>query len=447
MRAEDRPLGESAAGRRPVPVGLAGGDEGDVADAQALLFGRGRDDALARGHEHDLFGIVDVHLRARAVAEGELAHPELRALAADRVLVLVLADEQVSGPLRPPGGAYAFDDHGGQASPRAPRVNVPTRPALSADVMGTRTILVVALVLAAGACAAPAVPATSAGARLSPSLTPRAAHDVAVRLGSITGLGVAPDGSVYVVLFGANKIAHLSATGATLGSWGKTGAGPGDLGMPGNVAVARDGTVYVADHDNDRVQAFAPDGAFLRSFGAPGTGPGQFTHPVAIAVDAAGNVYVGEDRNARVQKFDPRGTLLLQIGSPGTGDDKFSDADGIAVDGAGNIWVSDYTQNRVQKFDATGKLLLAFGKPGTGPGEFAGPASLAVLPDGTLVVCDYTNDRLQLFDASGRFLEAIGQGGGDPGQLRRPWGVAVDARGTIFVSEYGNGRIQAFDPR
>src|SRR5438445_8477786 len=181
--------------------------------------------------------------------------------------------------------------------------------------------LTLALVVTAASCGAlgglsaspgpPASPARSGSPSFAVTAPPRAAHDVAISLGSITGLAAAPDGSLYVVAFGDNQIRHLATTGRSLGSWGKAGSGPGEFGLPGNIAVSPDGTVYVADHDNDRIQAFTPDGRFLRRFGSRRIGPGQFSHPVALAVDAAANVYVGEDRSARVLKFDRTHTIPL----------------------------------------------------------------------------------------------------------------------------------------
>src|SRR5205085_11723562 len=115
------------------------------------------------------------------------------------------------------------------------------------------------------------------------------ARILAERLGSITGIAVAADGSLYVVAFDDQKIVHLDASGGILGSWGRPGAGPGEFGHPAGIAVGPDGAIFVADHDNDRIQRFSAAGEYLGAFGTPGTGRGELSHPDAIAVDRAGN--------------------------------------------------------------------------------------------------------------------------------------------------------------
>ena len=54
-----------------------------------------------------------------------------------------------------------------------------------------------------------------------------------------------------------------SADGEYLLEWGSRGTGPGEFGLPHNLAVDADGRVYVTDRDNRRVQVFDADGGFL----------------------------------------------------------------------------------------------------------------------------------------------------------------------------------------
>src|SRR5690606_35144902 len=101
---------------------------------------------------------------------------------------------------------------------------------------------------------------------------------------------------------------------------GFPGAGEGEFLAPRDVAVAPDGTLFVLDSGNQRVQRFAADGTFIDSWGEPGMGPGQFSAdgqgPWGIAVDDA-HVYVADTWNHRIQKFTHDGQLVGMFGGAG----------------------------------------------------------------------------------------------------------------------------------
>jgi DNA-binding beta-propeller fold protein YncE len=63
-------------------------------------------------------------------------------------------------------------------------------------------------------------------------------------------------------------------------------------GKPTGLGVAPDGTVYAADTHYSRVMIFDPDGRHLGEFGSHGHGPGQFVLPSDVAVDEEGCIYV-----------------------------------------------------------------------------------------------------------------------------------------------------------
>ncbi len=71
-----------------------------------------------------------------------------------------------------------------------------------------------------------------------------------------TGLGVAPDGAIFVADFFNHRIQKFDPAGTFRVTFGQEGHGPGQFDRPTDVAVADDGTVYVADFGNGRVQVF-----------------------------------------------------------------------------------------------------------------------------------------------------------------------------------------------
>lgn len=80
------------------------------------------------------------------------------------------------------------------------------------------------------------------------------------------------------------------------------------LGRP--LALAWDGgRLYIADGVDCAVKVFSRDGRFLRSFGRKGAGPGELSLPSGLAV-AGGAVAVADKLNFRIQKFDGSGKLI-----------------------------------------------------------------------------------------------------------------------------------------
>jgi streptogramin lyase len=79
-----------------------------------------------------------------------------------------------------------------------------------------------------------------------------------------TGVGVAPNGDIYVSDGYANaRIHHFNAKGDLLSSWGEPGAGPSQFQLSHNLWVDTSSRVWVADRENSRIQIFREDGKFL----------------------------------------------------------------------------------------------------------------------------------------------------------------------------------------
>jgi tripartite motif-containing protein 71 len=119
------------------------------------------------------------------------------------------------------------------------------------------------------------------------------------------GIGVGPDGSVYVADNANNLIEFYGSRGHFNGLWGGEGSGPGELRRPVDIAVGPDGTVFVADAGNYRVQYFTPGGRYLGQWGEEGTEAGAFGWISALAVAPNGTVYVVDQGNGRIQYFKP----------------------------------------------------------------------------------------------------------------------------------------------
>ncbi len=160
------------------------------------------------------------------------------------------------------------------------------------------------------------------------------------------GIGIGPDGTVWVTDYDLDRIVHFDPNGKLLAAWGKAGDGPGEFASPVDVAVNAAGQVYVVDQYHHRIQQFSPDGHFLRTWGRQGKingvrsalnflladdHAGEFYYPSRIAIGSDDSVYVSDAYNNRVQVFDADGYFLHSIGGMGLWGGRFRVASGIAV--------------------------------------------------------------------------------------------------------------------
>jgi len=267
------------------------------------------------------------------------------------------------------------------------------------------------------------------------------------------------DGSVLVVDRRA-RVQRFSPDGLHLGEWTMPDQA---LGKPTGLGVGPDGRVWVADTHYHRVICYAPDGTELLRFGGYGMDPGQMIYPCDCEVGPDGNVWVAEfGGNDRIQVFRPDGTVLRQVGGPGREPGRFERPQSIAFTADGTeLVVADACNHRLQVLAIDGTPRRAFGVPGDGPGQLAYPYGLEVLADGTALVTEFGNHRLQRLDLrDGRSLGVVRAVEGVPvpinlhvidgdrvrsvpsgeNALRFPWAVGV--RGDrAFILDSGHSRV------
>jgi DNA-binding beta-propeller fold protein YncE len=249
-----------------------------------------------------------------------------------------------------------------------------------------------------------------------------------------------------------------------------------DLGTVGSgltwgVSIIADGeeNLYISDEAQHRISSFSADGESLGTWGESGDGDGQLNGPAGLAFDADENIYVADSLNHRIQKFTKAGEFISKWGSHGDGEGQFNMPWGITVDELGDVYVADWGNDRVQKFNADGEFILAFGKSGAGNGEFNRPSDVAVDAHGDIYVADRGNNRVQLFNSEPRYVQKfLGDAtlskiateymltNASPNRIRdmadlepqkyfrRPTGVAVNGDGLLFVADNGSYRVQVY---
>ncbi|MDF1591830.1 MAG: peptidyl-alpha-hydroxyglycine alpha-amidating lyase family protein [Desulfobacterales bacterium] len=132
-----------------------------------------------------------------------------------------------------------------------------------------------------------------------------------------TDVAIASNGDLYVCDgYGNSRVHRFSADGKLIQSWGEPGTGAGEFILPHGIGISPDGRVFVADRENDRIQIFSLDGKYLD----------MWTHvqrPTDISFDKEGRVYVSElwwkpgsmsFTNGPVRFDLPGGVRLLDLG-------------------------------------------------------------------------------------------------------------------------------------
>jgi DNA-binding beta-propeller fold protein YncE len=134
-------------------------------------------------------------------------------------------------------------------------------------------------------------------------------------------VAVGPNGDVYVTDFWNDRVQRFVANGDIevieptpdyeyAGEWGGIGDGPGQFRKPYDVGVSPNGDVYVVEWGNDRIQYFSEKGTHIGTWGKKGALAGEFEFPTGLTVAPAGYVYVADRGNGRVQRFSGVGTFI-----------------------------------------------------------------------------------------------------------------------------------------
>ncbi len=200
-------------------------------------------------------------------------------------------------------------------------------------------------------------------------------------------LAFAKDGSFYVLDVGNRRVQVFDRNRKFVRAWGAFGTRPGEYTDPVGIGVAPDGSVWVLDDIRQVVEHYARDGKVLGSFD-------PFQHaPVnnganSLAIDPHGNLYVSVVSPSKVLVFDPTGRFLRAVGEGAFAEQ----ASHMAIDGDGRIFVTQGPERGaapgVLVFGADGTLLGGFGPEGAGDGQLEFTAGIALDGSGGLYVED-----------------------------------------------------------
>ncbi len=309
-----------------------------------------------------------------------------------------------------------------------------------------------------------------------------------------TGLAVLPTGQLVVADTGNHRIRLIDTdserTVHTLAGNGLPGFRDGAGGQamfrwPTGVGVGPDGSIYVADSDNHAIRRLEREGTGWRvTLYAGGMrqqgyrdGPAleaRFKRPTALAVDAQGNVYVADQAGNRIRKVEAgtrQVTTLAGTGSAGFTDAAtgakalFNNPSALGLGPDNVLYVFDANQRlRSVSLRAPHAVRTVAGHPDTPLGfadgtgteaRFRAQLGLAVTEDGAVYLSDTANYRIRkvlpgptpahtgvwTIAGSGQLGTRLGRG--DVADIVAPTGLALKPDGTVLaVSDSGNNVVR-----
>lgn len=250
--------------------------------------------------------------------------------------------------------------------------------------------------------------------RISPAGQVTTVSNGGGKFGSITQLGIDPQGRIYACDVDLHVVWRIEpGSGAAtvvagqLGTPGSADGGPGisRLNSPDGIAVDSSGIVYISDTGNSTIRRLGTDGVLGTFAGQAGrsatiNGVGTraaFANPRGLALDANGSLYVADDADWVIRRITPDGTASIFAGTVGSSLDQDGPRNSaglrgpmaLAFDRVGNLWVVQNWTCNLRKItpDVTGRL----GEVTTvrGPGSrFFFPQGIVVDNSGALIVSD-----------------------------------------------------------
>jgi uncharacterized protein (TIGR03663 family) len=269
-------------------------------------------------------------------------------------------------------------------------------------------------------------------------------------------IAIASDGSLYVVDTDNHRVQHLTADGVVLQKWGSFGDAtqkPVEGGMfnqPWGIGLGPDGSVYIADTWNHRIQKFTADGEFLLTWGYFGQAeqPDAFWGPRDVAVNAEGEVFVTDTGNKRVVVFDSQGQFITEFGGAGMMPGQLDEPVGIVVDAEGLVYVADTWNQRIQVFqkseDGSYQPLRNWELQAWYGESLDNKPYIVVDNRGSVFVADPEGYRIFQFTNKGEAVRYWGDYGVGLDTFSLPVSVASDLDGNVWVADTGNNRLMYF---
>jgi virginiamycin B lyase len=243
--------------------------------------------------------------------------------------------------------------------------------------------------------------------------TPKFARDPAL----------APDGSLYITVMQADKIARFDPVSQRFREWElPSGAKPHGL------LVDKQGIVYYTGNGNGTIGRLDPASGKVTEYKAPTDGG---PHTLVQAND--GIIWFTEQGASRIGRFDPKSGVITEYPTRGG-------PYGLALSKDGAVWFCQLSGNRMGRLDPASGKITEIELP-----RGSGPRRVSATPDGSILWwAFYGSNELVKFDPIAQKIVKsyplpAGGGGG-------AYAVTVDGAGFPWVNEISANTVVRLDP-
>ena len=250
------------------------------------------------------------------------------------------------------------------------------------------------------------------------------------RLKWLHGIAVNAKGMIAITDNGGHCVYIFDKEGKCLRTFSSQGNIAWQFVCPFGVTYLNDDEILIADAGNHRIQQVdVQTGTVVKSFGKYGAGKGQLSFPIDVCLDDERHIVITEYRNNRIQVISREGESISIFGD--SGQEKLNHPTSC-IPYKNVFFVSDTGNHCIKTFDQSGTFLYKFGKQGNQDEEFSSPHAMLIDCNNNVLVCDRDNNRVQQFSLDGRFT------GKSITYLPYPIRIATAPDGRILVTSFNN---------
>lgn len=220
--------------------------------------------------------------------------------------------------------------------------------------------------------------------------------------------------------------------------FGGSGSESGLFNRPSAISISPDGIVYVVDSGNNRIQSFNLKGRLLKTIGGFGFNDDQFNQPLDVWARSVINIYISDYNNRRVQRYDRHLNFLSSLKSEEglAAQFQFYEVVSCAVSSQNDLFLLERGENKIVKFNRHGRPERVFGNYESGEGQLLQPAQLDIVAENRLLISDAGRRAVIVFDFFGNYLLSINHP-----DFNYPTGLAVSGDGRIMVADAAAQKI------
>ncbi|MFQ5824487.1 MAG: NHL repeat-containing protein [bacterium] len=254
-------------------------------------------------------------------------------------------------------------------------------------------------------------------------------------------LSIDPEGHVFLVDTGNNRILEFDKNGKFIYSVGGFGWEKEEFDNPLDISVKTSLDIFIADYNNERIERYDNKLNYISSFYSENTFTSslQFGFPSSVDISKHGELFICDNENDRILKLNSFGEPVLSFGDYNWGDGQLEYPVKIEVTTSDMLYVSDQGTNQIVIFDYYGNFITRFGKK-----ILHNPNGLAWTEDNKLFVADSGNNRIVIFNTEHEPIYFWGEEGEKIGAFKNPVDVAI-FQNQIYVLDSDNSRIQVFE--